>query len=264
MPELPDVEIFRQYIQSTALHKIIRDVKVMDTAVLENIGASALAGELKRHSFEQAERHGKYCLLVLDNTRILVLHFGMTGFVKYYKIEDQAPEHVRVAFEFDNDYTLAYDSQRKLGEVALAESVSRFIEDHKLGPDAMAADFTDHDFLEILRGRRGTLKSSLMNQKIIAGIGNVYSDEILFQEKLHPTTKVSDLDDKQLRRVFKTMRQILGQVIETGIEPQEMPDSLLTHHRGRDMKCPSCKGDIEKIKVAGRSAYFCPTCQAKA
>jgi formamidopyrimidine-DNA glycosylase len=264
MPELPDVEIFRQYIQSTALHKKIRNVKVLDTAVLKNISAPALAGELKGHSFEQAERYGKYCLLALDNTKSLVLHFGMTGFFKYYKIEDQAPKHVRVAFEFDNDYTLAYDSQRKLGEVALIESVSGFIEYQKLGPDAMAPDFSENDFLETLIGRRGTLKSTLMNQKIIAGIGNVYSDEILFQEKLHPTTKITDLDDEQLRRIFKTMRQVLTQVIETGIEPQEMPDSLMTHHRRRDMKCPSCKGDIEKIKVAGRSAYFCPSCQAKA
>jgi formamidopyrimidine-DNA glycosylase len=263
MPELPDVEIFRRYIQSTALHKKIRNVRVLDTAVLENISAAALEEELKGHSFEQAERHGKYCLLILDNTKNLVLHFGMTGFVKYYKIKDQAPKHVRAAFEFDNDYTLAYDSQRKLGEVALAESVLRFIEDRKLGPDAMAPDFSDHDFLKCLKGRRGTLKSALMNQKIIAGIGNVYSDEILFQEKIHPTTKITDLDDEQLRRVFTTMRQILIQVIDSGIEPQEMPHSLLTHHRRRDMKCPSCRGDIKKIKVAGRSAYFCPSCQTK-
>lgn len=263
MPELPDVEIFRQYIQSTALHKKIKNVHVSDAAVLENISASALAGKLKGHSFEQAERHGKYCLLVLDNKKNLVVHFGMTGFFKYYKNDDQAPKHNRVAFEFDNEYTLAYDSKRKLGEVALTESISKFIEDQKLGPDAMDPELSDNDFLKSLNGRRGTLKSTLMNQKIIAGIGNVYSDEILFQEKLHPTTKITDLDDEQLRRVFKTMRQVLAQVIETSIEPQEMPDSLMTHYRRRDMKCPSCKGDIEKIKVAGRSAYFCPSCQAK-
>lgn len=263
MPELPDVEIFRRYIQSTALHKNIRSVKIFDTAVLKDIGASALAGELKGHSFEQAGRHGKYCLLPLDNSKNLALHFGMTGFVKYYKVGDQAPKHVRVAFEFDNGYTLAYDSQRKLGNVQLINDVPQFLEKSKLGPDAMDPDLSEEDFLEALSGRRGTLKSALMNQKIIAGIGNVYSDEILFQQRLHPNTKVSDLDDEKLRRVFKTMRKILAQVIETGIEPEEMPDSLLTHHRGKDMKCPSCRGDIEKIKVSGRSAYYCPSCQTE-
>jgi len=262
MPELPDVEAFRKYIQSTALHKTIRDVKVFDTAVLKNTGPSVLAGGLKGRSFEQAERHGKYCLLALDNSKYLVLHFGMTGFVKYYKTGTQAPNHVRVAIEFENDYVLAYDSQRKLGEIQLIDDATRFIESWKLGPDVMNPDFSDKDFLKALSGRRGTLKSTLMNQKIISGIGNVYSDEIMFQERLHPNTKVADLDDEQLGLVFKTMQRIFAQVIETGIEPQNMPDSLLTHHRGRDMKCPSCQGAIEKIKVAGRSAYFCPSCQA--
>jgi len=263
MPELPDVETFRRYIQSTALHQKIVNVDVMDTHVLGNTSVSVLASGLQGHRFEQVERHGKYCFLVLDNTKALVLHFGMTGRVKYFKNEDRAPKYIRLALAFDNNYTLAYASRRKLGEIDLVENVSRFIQDRKLGPDALDPDLSVHDFLKALSKRRATLKSTLMNQQVIAGIGNVYSDEILFQERLHPTTKIPDLDDKQLRRVFRTMRTVLTQVIEAGIAPQEMPYSLLTHHRGRDMSCPSCGGDIEKIKVAGRSACFCPSCQAK-
>ncbi len=263
MPELPDVEVFRKYINSHALHKNIRKARVYDEKILAGRKSSSFAGALEGHRFEQTLRHGKYCFLLLDNHKTLAMHFGMTGFVQYYKVPEKAPGHVRASFEFDNDFTLAYDSRRKLGKIELLDDIARFIDDRELGPDALDPEFSEDDFVKAVAGRKGNLKAALMNQHIIAGIGNVYSDEILFQERLHPHTAITDLDDERLRRIFKTLRRILSQVVETGAKPEEMPPSLLTHHRGRDMKCPGCQGHLEKMKAAGRSAYYCPSCQAR-
>lgn len=263
MPELPDVEEFRKHIEANALGKKIRRTRVLDDKVLKNIDASAFAKTLEGRSFEQVVRHGKFCFVVMDNHKNLAMHFGMTGFIRYYNVHDKAPEYVCIAFDFDNDYTLSYDSRRKLGRVELVENLDRFIEERGLGPDALDPDFSENDFQKATGGRRGSLKAALMKQEIIAGIGNVYSDEILFQERLHPATAITDLDEVRLGGVFRTMRRILSQVIETGNERRGLPESLLTPHRGRDMQCPSCKGRLEKIKAAGRSAYFCPSCQAR-
>lgn len=261
MPELPDVEIFRRYLQSTALHKKIRTVSVADAAVLEGIDESHFSRKLLGHSFESAQRHGKYCFLSLDDQYCLFLHFGMTGFVSYFKKETKAPEHIRVAFGLSNDYTLAYDCQRKFGEVGIAADMQDFIATQDLGPDALDNNLDEDDFVRLLQGRQGMLKPALMNQQIIAGIGNIYSDEILFQLRLHPKVSLKQLEKSTLRQIYTTMREILVKAVEADAEPAKMAASMFTSHRHGDGKCPSCRADIKKIEVAGRRACYCPSCQ---
>ncbi len=262
MPELPDVEIFRRYLQSTVLHKKIRAVSVVEAAMLEGIDKPQFSKSLRGLSFTKTWRHGKYCFLGLDDQSLLFLHFGMTGFVKYYKNETTAPEHIRVAFEFTNDYTLAYDCQRKFGEIGITTDIKDFIASENLGPDALDDNFGEDDFIRRLQGRRGMLKPALMNQQIIAGIGNIYSDEILFQLRLHPKISLKELEKTTLQQVYRKMREILIKAIQADAEPEKMPASMLTTHRHGDGRCPSCKADIEKIEVAGRRACYCPSCQS--
>ena len=264
MPELPDVEIFRQYLQSTVLHKKIRSVSVAETALLEGVDRSEFSQSLRGHSFEKTRRHGKYCFLVLDNRRCLFLHFGMTGFVQYFKKKLQAPEHTRLSFEFTNDYTLAYDCQRKFGEFGITDDLEDFIASQDLGPDALDDNLSEDDFVRLLEKRRGMLKPALMNQQIIAGIGNIYSDEILFQLRLHPKISLHQLDEKKLRQIYATTREILVKAVKANAEPENMAASMLTRHRRGDGKCPNCRASIEKIEVAGRRARYCPSCQGDA
>ena len=263
MPELPDVEYIRTYLQHTVLQKTITDISVSVREILAGISTQQLRKRIKGFSIQKAVRHGKYCFLTIDEKRTLVLHFGMTGDVRYFKVRQSRPEHICLAISFDNDYTLAYTSIRKLGEIALCKGADSFISDRDLGPDALAPEFDERQFVKLLSGRRGMLKSALMNQQNIAGIGNVYSDEILFQEGLHPKTAIRYLDDKRLGNVFTTMREILDKAVAAQGKPGKMPDSYLTAHRESDKKCPGCQNKIEKISVAGRSACYCPTCQKK-
>lgn len=264
MPELPDVEVFKRYVDATSLHQDIQEVEVADTRVLENISAKKLKSRLKDRRFDGTSRHGKYLFVHLDNGDYLTLHFGMTGFPRYFKKDDKEPDHDRVTVKFKNGYSLVYDNQRLLGTVKVIRDRNRFIRVNRLGPDALARDFDFDEFQQCLEGRRGMIKSTLMNQEIIAGIGNVYSDEILFQAGIHPRTRVETLDTSNLLALFHAMKQVLRHSIEAKADPDKMPDSFILPQRHEGGVCPNCDTALEKIKVSGRSSYFCPACQPRA
>jgi formamidopyrimidine-DNA glycosylase len=260
MPELPDVETLRRYLDATALHQRIEDARVRSEQMLEDLDATELKRRLTDRTFERTRRHGKYLFVDLDDGGWLVLHFGMTGSLKYYKGEKEI-EYDQIVFDFANGYHLAYLMPRKLGEVRLVANPRDLIREKELGPDVLGDDLNFDAFRRLLEGRRGMIKSRLMDQHIMAGIGNVYSDEILFQAGIHPRTAVKDLDDDALRRVFDCMKEVLHVAIEHQARPEDFPPGYLTAYRGTDQECPNCGGRIERIKVAGRSAYFCPRCQ---
>lgn len=261
MPELPDVETFRRYLAATSLHKKIKEVDIYSRQVLEDTSASQLKDALKGRQFDTARRHGKYLAAGVDSGEWLVMHFGMTGFLKYFKRMEEEPPHERLLVTFTNGYHLAYDCQRKLGQVTLVEDFDRFIEDKALGPDALAQDLDFHTFRKAVVERRASIKSVLMNQKIIAGIGNVYSDEILFQAQIHPKVRVDSLPDEALQRLFAARETVLKTAVGRQANPEEFPVSFMTPLRGSDGKCPKCGGQIEKTTVSGRTAYYCANCQ---
>ena len=140
MPELPDVETYRRYLNATALHKAIEAAEVRAERVLKGVTSSRLERILNGSSFEKTHRHGKYLFIRLNGNGWLVLHFGMTGFLRYYKQPGKKPSHARVHVRFSNGYHLSYDCRRRLGEVNLCDDPQRFIREQELGPDALAPD----------------------------------------------------------------------------------------------------------------------------
>jgi formamidopyrimidine-DNA glycosylase len=261
MPELPDVELFKRYFDATALHQTIETVEIRNDIILKDCSIQTLESALVGQTFAGTERHGKYLFVEVKDSNWLVLHFGMTGDLKYFKKPDKEPDYSQLLIGFSNDYHLAYILPRKLGRVRLTEAVGPFLERNRIGPDALKSDFTVADFQEIMAGTRSMVKSALMDQKKMAGIGNVYADEILFQASLHPKTKANDLDEEALEDLFKTMKDVLETAIEHRADPGQFPDSWLTPHRNEQATCPRCGTDIEQIKASGRSTYYCPTCQ---
>ena len=197
MPELPDVEVLKQYLDATSIHQGIKAVEVRDSRILEDTSTEKLKTGLKGRSLDSTRRHGKYLFAELSDNHWLVLHFGMSGELKYFKSMEKDPEYDQLLISFSNGYHLAYNAPRKLVLVALIENMEAFVEKKELGPDAMSLD--PAGFQKVLSGRRGMVKSTLMNQQIIAGIGNVYSDEILFQARLHPRVGVDELDAETLK-----------------------------------------------------------------
>jgi formamidopyrimidine-DNA glycosylase len=259
MPELPDVEVFRMYVDTTALHKKIRRVKLTDTGLLAGSSSAELKRRLKGAAFQATRRHGKHLGVHLDTDAWLMLHFGMTGQLDYAKINDDPPQHTRMALHFDNDYRLAYINQRKLGRIRLADDFDAFIAEQELGPDALQIE--RKPFLELLSDGRGTLKARLMNQNLIAGLGNVYTDEILFQAGIDPGTSMADVTPDVAADLWRTMRRVLRNAIDRHADPEEFPDSWLTPHRGEE-KCPRCAGSLKQAKISGRTSQYCPACQS--
>ena len=265
MPELPDVENYRRYLNATALHKRIQNVEVSSTKILRGISSLGLKRALRSRRMERTRRHGKHLLVALDDGMWLTLHFGMTGRLAYFKSLDDDPEHDRLRLDFDNGYHLAFDNQRLFGRVGLVPGADAFIAAEQLGPDAMDSHLDRNAFLKLMKGRKGRIKAALMDQTLLAGIGNIYSDEILFQAHLHPQNLVQNLSDKELSALYRTIRKVLKAAIERRAGSEELLDRLpatyLLPHRKKGERCPRCGGTIKTLRVAGRTAYYCPRCQ---
>lgn len=261
MPELPDVAGLEQYLDVTALHQTIRKTSVEDPRVLKGLNPSQLGRRLKYASIEATRRHGKFLFARLSGDGHLIMHFGMTGGLKYYRRGDQRPRHARVVLDFDKGYHLAYTSQRLLGQVSHTPDPDGFIREQGLGPDALDPELDRNRFVRRLQGRKGAIKSKLMDQSLVAGVGNIWADEILFQCRMHPATRTGRLGQKELGRLFDCMRNVLGRGVEKGGAMEKMPSRFLLPHRQGDGRCPTCGGDLERIVVGGRSSWYCPSCQ---
>src|SRR5438445_5527630 len=259
MPELPDVESFKRYLDATSLHQRIIGVDVQSAYVLKGVSARELARRLKGHRFESSRRHGKHLFVRADRDLWLRLHFGMTGSLQYFKHEEQAPRQTRVLFVFVNPHCLAFEDQRKFGEVSLVEDVDEYLRKRGLGPDAL--DISLSQFRELLGTHRGAVKTILLNQKLIAGIGNIYADEILFRARINPATQVSALKEKKVAKLFRATRDILKKAIEAKADMDRMPKSWLLRHRGKGGKCPRCGRELKSATIGGRTAWFCAHCQ---
>lgn len=258
MPELPDVEIFRRYAEKYALNKEITGIEYKDDSMLES-GKSKITRSLKGEPFVGTRRLGKYLFLKSKSKNWLVLHFGMTGQLKYFDNSSQEPEYSRFIIQFDNHHSLACISRRKLGKIEITDDPDDYISGNELGQDALEMEWGE--FYEIMSSKKGGIKNALMDQSKISGIGNVYSDEILFQERIHPKNNIGKLEKKQLRSLYETMREVLKEVIKHGADPENLPDRFLLSNRKEGAKCPECNGTIQKITINGRGTYICPDCQ---
>lgn len=260
MPELPDVRAFMGYLQSTALHKKIVHTSVDEAVLRKGTSLQAVARAATGHSMEEAQAHGKH-LFVKTGRKWLVFHFGMTGHFDYYECQPEDEDHTHADFELENGYHLAYVAPRKLGFVDVTDDVAGYIEKEGLGEDALR--ISRDRFVELMQNRRGMLKSALTNQAVVAGVGNVYADEILFQAGLHPKSAVKALGTDALRKLHTTMQRVLREAADRQANPSNFPDSWLTPRREDGAACPSCSGTIRRITVNGRGTYVCPSCQSE-
>src|SRR5262245_57273478 len=211
MPELPEVETFKRYLDSTSLRQRITTVEVQDAYVLKRISARALARRLKGRRLENSHRHGKHLFVRTGSELWLRLHFGMTGSLEYIRHDEPAPKSARVIFHFANHSRLVFNDQRKFGEIELVEGVDEFLQTRGLGPDAL--DVSLSQFKRVLGKHRGAVKAILLNQELIAGIGNLYADEIVFRARMHPATHAASLNDKNLRQLLRATHDVLEKAI---------------------------------------------------
>lgn len=261
MPELPDVAGFKHYLDATALHQSVARSRVLDKRICQGVTPARLSRRLSGNELNQSIRYGKFLFSQVPDAGWLVLHFGMTGELDYSSNSSEPPEYARFIIEFDNDYRLAYICRRMLGQVSFADNIDTFIDQQDLGPDALSDDLTLDRFHDQLANRRGMIKGAMLDQSFIAGPGNIWSDEILFQARLHPRTRIDHLGDKQIRTLYRVLRRVMRVGARHGGDVRKLPRSWMLPRRDDHGPCPRCGSEFQKITVTGRSTTICPNCQ---
>jgi formamidopyrimidine-DNA glycosylase len=257
VPELPDVEGFRRELAGSLPGRRIRHVQVGDPGILRNTTARTLGRQLTGHRFGAPRRHGKWLILPTDGPTLLV-HSGMTGH-PYYAADGAEPVgYERLVVSLDKG-ELRYADLRKLRGVWLAaddDDIAGVMGPQ--GPDALGLAL--RAFREVLSGRRGALKPTLMDQSVIAGLGNLLTDEICWRASMRPTRPVADLDDDDVKRLHAAM----GHVLRTSVRYGRVPglSRWLTGVRDDpDPSCPRCGARLAHGRVGGRTSLWCPRCQ---
>lgn len=256
MPELPEVHAKKRYFDEAAPDQRIRDVVVADSHILKDVSGEAFREQLIGRQFSGSYRRGKYLFAELDNGHHVLLHFGMSGKLHYYREAEERPKYERFRFVFDNGMKLGFDCPRKLARIHYLKDREAFIDAQQLAPDALA--FSEEDFLQMLKGKRGSLKGTLLNQKYIAGVGNLYADEMCYQAAVHPASVSQAVPEAKQRELFSLMQEMFDFALQTNADYSQYPGEWLWHHREAGAECPNQRGTIQKERIGGRTSYFVP------
>lgn len=266
MPELPEVEIRRQYLETSSLYQPISHIEVEDKKLLTTDYAT-LVSALSGRSFTGTRRVGKNLFVFTDAPEVIVhMHFGMTGDLEYYHASLDRPRFARIVFEFNNSYNLGFLCPRKFERIGLIDDVDAFLARKKIGKDGL--DITLAELTERVRRKKAFIKPVLLDQSVVAGLGNWIVDEVLFQAFIHPERRADTLVDAEMRQLHEAIRLVLETAIRYEATYRDFPIHFLIHVREWDDSpyddveahkfCPRCKTQIERAVVGGRTTFFCP------
>lgn len=282
MPELPEVETVRRGIERRAVNRVIERVEVFRERTVRRQGREAVIDGLSGARITAARRRGKYLLCDLDTGGILMMHLRMSGRVLVVAQGTSRPPHTHVVMHLSPDeqnlrHEMWFVDPRTFGEVVVFDAAdeSRVAPElARLGPDPIVDGLDEATLAEILRGRRGSLKAFLLDQRRIAGIGNIYADEILHRARLRHDRLPTRLDASARKRLLASIHHVLNDAVEKGGSTLDDTQYVgvdgdegwfQTQHRVYDRageKCITCrKARITRRVVAGRSTCFCPRCQ---
>ncbi len=273
MPELPEVETIRRQLAPHLQGRTIVDARILDPRWTRPDPPAAVEAELHGAVVERIGRAGKYLIWSLSDERFLLAHLRMTGTLLY----DPAipPAHTRVVFEFDGGHRLVYVDPRRFGTGHLVHGAAARDEylTARLGIEPLTPEFTGAHLRELARGRTAPVKAFVLDQRHIAGVGNIYADEALFRAGIHPLRPAGRLSAADWGRA----REGIEEALSAGIEAKgasiddfrhvdgargSFQDRFLVHRRAGE-PCPRCGRTIRKIVVGGRGTYVCERCQPK-
>lgn len=261
VPELPDVESVARYLRRRIRGRRASRVDVRDPSVVRSPAPRAFVRALRGRRVLTVGRRGKYLLFPLSGGLVLVGHLRMTGDFAVVRRRSLVRPHTRLVVGFGSD-DLRFVDQRRFGHVDLvpAAGLERFPGLGALGVEPLTAAFSPDRLRALITGRRGTLKAFLLRQDLIAGIGNIYADEILFRARLHPARAPRSLRPRQIRALYRSIRAALRRGI-AALSRRGAPVGDLIAVREKGGRCPRCGGPIRTAAIGGRTTYFCPRCQ---
>jgi formamidopyrimidine-DNA glycosylase len=279
--ELPEVEVMRRDLEKEVVGKRVKDAEVRPQrnamrVIRRHMRRKDFTERLAGRKISKIDRRGKYVLLYLDDGQVMVVHFGMSGqFIRGTKRQGIQP-HTHVVIEFVQGGDLRFVDPRTFGEmfVTAADELGKVRELDHIAIDPLEDTFTWQEFSGELARRASKLKPLLMDQKFVSGLGNIYSDEVLFAAGLRHDRMSDSLSSQEVRRLYRAMREVVQDAIRgrgttLGDEayvylfgkPGEFQAELKVYGR-KGLPCRRCRTPIDSVKVAGRTSYFCPQCQS--
>jgi len=273
MPELPEVETIKRTLKLKLKGLSFQTVEVYLPKIIRNLTPQEFEAKLSGKTVNKIERRGKYLLFFLTGNFILILHLRMTGKLIYSLPEDPLEPHTHIIFHLDNGFLLRYTDTRQFGRVYLVEKekLSLVAGLNSLGVEPFDPGFTKAFLMRELKHRHTKIKSLLVDQSFIAGIGNIYADEVLFRALIHPQRQSQTLTARETTRLYHAIREVLQESIENrGASIKDYVDgegsagnyqNFLKVYGREGKPCARCNRPIARIRLGGRSTYFCSACQ---
>lgn len=273
MPELPEVETVRRVLKTWVIGKTIKSVDVFYEKIIENIDFISFKNKIINQKINDIGRIGKYLLFILDDY-VLLSHLRMEG--KYYlikdgKMDEKTNKHKIISFPLDDGTSLLYHDVRKFGRMKLLDKSSYGDDESLKRVGKEPFEIKDSELYEKIKLSNKTIKELLLDQSNMAGLGNIYVDEVLFASKIYPLKKGREINKKECKVIIENSIKVLNKAIELG------GSTIKSYHSGNKVdgrfqnelnvygkkgeKCPYCSSKIEKIVVGGRGTHYCPKCQ---
>lgn len=277
MPELPEVELVARSLERLVAGKRIIAARLLRPLLAPESTPLKFSRALSGGRVEQVGRRGKHILIHLDNGRTLIVHLRMTGRFLYLQMEAPLPKHTHALFHLDNKRRLAFTDQRHFGLMKVVPTAQLYEakELRYLAPEPFSDEFSPAYLQAALSRSRRTLKETLLDQKRVLGLGNIYAAEVLYLARINPFITASELTRKRLPRLHRAILEVLGESLSHGstmnVDPENIDGSYYGggyegHWRVYDREgepCPSCNSRIRRVSHAGRSTFFCPRCQRR-
>ncbi len=273
MPELPEVETVRRQLEPEVVGRRIERAEILDARLTRPEEPGPVGHRIEGREITSVRRRGKYLLMGLEGGLTLALHLRMTGNLFLRGPEDDL-RHLRARFELDDGRELLFTDVRRFGQAVLleGEETDAYLA-ARLGMEPLSDELTPETLHQLASGRRAPLKSFLLTQSGIAGIGNIYADEALWRAELHPLSPAGSMKPEHCERLVDGIVDALEfALIHRGSSIDDyrdawgerggMQDEFLVHTREGE-SCRRCDGEIQRIVVGGRSTYFCPGCQRR-
>ncbi len=269
MPELPEVETTINELKPGITGKYIRSVEVFTPNTISGMTAEQFSRELAGHQILDVSRRGKFLVFSLDGAKKWIAHLRMTGAMLLKKNGDKPDKFIRVIIHLKGGTAVHFRDVRRFGRMWLVEDEKSLL--GNLGVEPLSEAFCPAGLAEVFKNRETPVKTLLLNQKLIAGIGNMYADEALHQARIHPLKAAGKLTAGECRRLCEAIQLVLrkgikskGASTDTFIRPdgnkgEAHLEFQVAHRKGQE--CPVCRETIERITVGQRGTFFCPSCQ---
>ncbi|MFH1640131.1 MAG: bifunctional DNA-formamidopyrimidine glycosylase/DNA-(apurinic or apyrimidinic site) lyase, partial [Chloroflexota bacterium] len=269
MPELPEVETIKNELSPHVMRRKITGVKLLSEIIVRSPDGQEFTSRILGQRITGLDRRGKYLFFCLAGGEYLVMHLRMAGSLLLQRDSEEPPKYTRAVISLDNGENIFFRDPRHFGRMWLVKDTGEITD--RLGPEPLSAAFTPAVLTDLLQKRNAPIKAVLLEQNIIAGIGNMYADEILHDAGIHPLRPAASLTGQEIEKMYRAIRKILSAALEgkgasvrdyfrPGGEVGAAQFQFKVAHGLGGKKCP-CGGEIRRIVVRNRGTYFCPECQ---